>query len=1050
MPPRKFDFFEQIDSLVGGFAEEVSEAVDVDGAEKLTILEFIDKELDIGITLTDQQRTVLKSFYGLPLDPLEISILESWASEERTTWNWDDNHDKPSQMLILEAGRRSGKCARGDFLVPTREGLKYGWEFAHPELARERPEALLQGQPLQSQQALAQSLGLTPETWYPLSQTISTEAGHQAQATQLFAKGTTATRRITTRCGYEIEATPEHRIKVMDIDGQVNWRYLRDIRPGDQVCLNRSTHLFPQEEVEVSSLVPALSPNSRPFQSFPTTLNADWGYLLGLLVANGSWTRPGSIEITLHRQDVPHYIEALGKCGIAPGLRQDKRRQNTFSLSFHSVQLRSFLDSLGWKRESTPSTKLTPWVIRRSPQHVQASYITGLFDGDGCAECKGKSVTMSTASLSLARETQLLLLNFGIVCHLSHKTINGRVYQMLRLRGRRSVVAFIQAGGFRLPRKRQLVLDNLARTTKEGGDTEALPHQGRWLRRVRDFLSDWGQGPRQSGASPRMQLRAIVGNSVKLGSQEEFSSTRLEALLAFLYDQVLDPSLIRHFERLQTLDYAYDPVISVEESTAYCLDLSVPGPETYVSQGFTNHNTQSASIIAAYELYCLARLPNPHAVYGIAYSTPIAILVMATTADQGKDTIFGAIAGVLQNCRYFQRLIDRKELLIGKEMIEIPGKRLVIKPGNSKSASQVGYTIKCLIMDEVARFRDADGESNALEIWSNVGIGSVTFGQHAIRVAISSAWYEGDAIQKLYESCGRMPGMMGFRLRSWDMNPLHASRDNPVVMSEYATDPMKAALEFEGLRSSSAGSFMNSFTVDKAVRGLSTILASPITHHAQGINVAAVELIKIRPDHRNLLCHLDPSISGDTYGGALAHGEWQDGELLVVVDGLLAWEPTPGKEVSITNVYDTVLDIHRKLGLRQVTADHHGAAAETLQRLKQRGVNTKRTFFSASLQLAMFEYLRRLMTEDRLILPKDSFWTATLIRELKQLVLIRGRKIDHPRGGSKDIADCVAALAWEIGRLGVMEQGTAGSRPVRRFSTHTAARTPRGQLPRTV
>jgi len=438
-----------------------------------------------------------------------------------------------------------------------------------------------------------------------------------------------------------------------------------------------------------------------------------------------------------------------------------------------------------------------------------------------------------------------------------------------------------------------------------------------------------------------------------------------------------------------------------------------------------------ASIIAAYEFYRLARLPCPQAHYGIALSTKIAILVMATTAEQGKDTIFGAVAGAIQNCRYFQRLIERKEVLVGKEQIEYPAKRLHIRPGNSKSASQVGYTIKCLIMDEVARFRDADGASNALEIWSNVGIGSAPFGHEALRVAISSAWYEGDAIQRLYEACGRMPGMLGFRLRSWDLNPVYAARDNPVIAAEYATDPIRAALEFEGLRSSGEGSFLSGNLVDRATRGQATIQARPSS--ANGLST--VSLDRLDSTQRGLYVHLDPSISTDTYAAALAHGEYQDGRLVVVIDGLLGWEPGPGREVSITNVCETLFELHRRVQLKQVSSDHYGTSLETLQRLSQAGIAVKRIFFSAGLQLSMYEYLRRLLSEDRLILPCNSWWTPTLVRELKHLILVRGRRVDHPRGGSKDFADAVAALAWEIGRKGITNQ-VSGSPRMQRFDTH--------------
>ena len=64
----------------------------------------------------------------------------------------------------------------------------------------------------------------------------------------------------------------------------------------------------------------------------------------------------------------------------------------------------------------------------------------------------------------------------------------------------------------------------------------------------------------------------------------------------------------------------------------------------------------------------------------------------------------------------------------------------------------------------------------------------------------------------------------------------------------------------------------------------------------------------------------------------------------------------------------------------------------------------------------MYELLRQLIHQKRLILPGDNYWVGVLIRELSRVQLIRGSKIDHPPGAneSKDLADAVAAVAWQL------------------------------------
>ena len=175
-------------------------------------------------------------------------------------------------------------------------------------------------------------------------------------------------------------------------------------------------------------------------------------------------------------------------------------------------------------------------------------------------------------------------------------------------------------------------------------------------------------------------------------------------------------------------------------------------------------------------------------------------------------------------------------------------------------------------MDEVARFKDINGESNAEELWSNIGVSGVTFGDHAKRIAVSSAWAEGDAIQKLWLTSKREQSWVGFRLRSWDLNPEGAARDNPVIASEYSLNYDKAALEFEGIRplGNDTRFFLEhevnqSFNFDGCLK-------------AEQDSLPDEELIRLtvkRIERSNVYTamHLDPAFARDAYALAFGHSE---------------------------------------------------------------------------------------------------------------------------------------------------------------------------------
>lgn len=1019
------------DNMFATLANNVASLIDGDTGSELNIIEFIKHEVNLGIDLTDQQKLVLKLVYGLPLSDQELSILEYWHALNKTTWN-PGSEPSELQTLILEAGRRSGKCKNIlNSCIFMENGLTYGYELI-PGSAEmgisNNIELYTSDQGLLELSRSLEILGLKKETWISIDEIVAIEGRNKtAEAKNLYIKGVEKTLKFRTECGYNLEATPEHRIKVLDVEGNIVWRYLADLKVDDYICIHRAANLFPTQEVHVEEIVVNI-PQTKVTEDLelPTWLTTDWGYLLGLAVANGSWTKRAGLELTFHKQDEMNYIKAVNLCG----LRNNPvyyPSMNGARINISSRPLRLFLENLGYNSDSKPKTKKTPWSIRRAPKSVVAAYLSGLFDGDGSVEKGGKSITLSTASYTLANETQLLLLNFGIVSRVKEKIVKGKSYYILSLRGQKSVRKFIEEIGFRLDRKQNLVVENLNKVGRDGGDTERIPYQTKWLQRLRDCIPSnigkqpgsvknladrggWESQVNKTSRNLRQEFRSIVGNSLKTGTKENFSYYRMEDMLTYAEEHCSDAEAIEHFKYLAECNYFFDPVVSIENSEAFCIDLTVPGYEQYVANGMTNHNTVLASLICTYEFYQLTKLRNPQSRYGISTNTPISILVLATTADQAKRTIYRNIVGVIKNSPYFKNLIDRNLVFVGKEEIAYEEKLLYLQSGNSKSGAQVGGTLKCLVMDEVSRFTDADGDSNALTLWSNLGISCSPFKDQAKRIAISSAWYDGDAIEQLYLAAGKDPTALGLRMKSWEMNPIIAARDNPVVQSAYALDPIRAATEFEGIRPAYADAFLNADQIDKAFTLKDCIQAK--THIEAGLVYLDIVNIESAPGVESYI-HVDPGITKDAYALAVGHAETIDKKLHIFIDSLLLWQPTFEADVAISNVGEVIKVISKSRYIAKVTADHYNSV-ETIQRLRQEGIRSEIVYFSNKQQLLMYDNLRQLLHEGRISIAKTSQWASIAIRELKQVQLINGRKIDHPRDGSKDLADAIAAVAYVL------------------------------------
>ncbi|MEW6752167.1 MAG: SpoVR family protein [Candidatus Latescibacterota bacterium] len=131
---------------------------------------------------------------------------------------------------------------------------------------------------------------------------------------------------------------------------------------------------------------------------------------------------------------------------LKPRKVQDGRR---WRVHLYSLQLIAFLHYLGLRHGPCARQKAVPEVILRSPASVVAAFLSAYFDGDGHAGRTG--VILSTFSEAIARVTQLILLNFGVLSSRRRQRDGG---WRLHLAGNAARV-FGERVGFGLERKQR-------------------------------------------------------------------------------------------------------------------------------------------------------------------------------------------------------------------------------------------------------------------------------------------------------------------------------------------------------------------------------------------------------------------------------------------------------------------------------------------------------------------------------------------------------------------------------------------------------------------
>ncbi|HSE96813.1 MAG TPA: LAGLIDADG family homing endonuclease, partial [Blastocatellia bacterium] len=231
-------------------------------------------------------------------------------------------------------------------------------------------------------------------------------------ATHLYNGGETATLRITTRQGFSVEATPEHPLLALSEAGSLEWRRADELEPGFFVALQRGQKMFGRA-VEVDFKYQPRSPNDH--SSKPVVLNQldeELASVMGVLTGDGCLTWRNRILLTSSDEEI---VESFRRLAGRFGLHTFRNGgAHPYDYIIASSQLYQLFEHLGMSVEGARN-KSIPRSILAAPRNIVASFLRGLFDADGTVEKRDGLVSLSSVSEKLIRQTQIVLLNFGII-----------------------------------------------------------------------------------------------------------------------------------------------------------------------------------------------------------------------------------------------------------------------------------------------------------------------------------------------------------------------------------------------------------------------------------------------------------------------------------------------------------------------------------------------------------------------------------------------------------------------------------------------------------
>lgn len=413
--------------------------------------------------------------------------------------------------------------------------------------------------------------------------------------------------------------------------------------------------------------------------------------------------------------------------------------------------------------------------------------------------------------------------------------------------------------------------------------------------------------------------------------------------------------------------------------------------------GMRAGKTTLSSCFAAYELYKLLVLGKPNKYYGMPTGQDIHIINVATSATQALDTVFSQVESRIENSDWFMRQEFKKKK--GEYRFKTNDCDIVVRSEHSNSSSLAGKTAKCVILDELARFTEGtSGASDAEIIYDTLNRTTQTFGDEGKMITISSPMVKDDLLMQLLRTGRNDDDVLTIHKPTWEANP-NITKES--LKREFKRNPEGAQRDFGAEPPASKEPYF------KERERIERVIDESIPTPEYEYHVPDLE-----PIEEPVFLAGDPALKNDAFGIAMAYINTQknkvdeDGTEVSYIEVPLAhcFEPRgyENAEIDAGRVVNYITNLIETHNVRMFITDIWNYP-EALQKIKNRGIPVEQNH----VQKAEYDTLKEKIYTEMIRMPQSK---AT--EELKKLELKGGKRVDHPKNGSKDVADAVANAVY--------------------------------------
>ena len=361
---------------------------------------------------------------------------------------------------------------------------------------------------------------------------------------------------LTTKRGYTISGKNNHGVMCLDESGMSTiFKDVEDIKEGDYVAVQLGSDMFPTE--------------------CGSSMSVDDSYFYGLVVGDGFFRRgTGSdyVNITSADESTRDFLREYSRSKNLNLSELRSKESNCWNLRLCSNDfVLKFFE--GWEKNSATKKDIPKSILRTTKENA-SNFLSGYFDADGTVGMD--RVEVATSSKKLAKQTQIMLANFGILSKIQKEEARGSIVicgvstvgresYKVRITGSKYIKRFSEEIGFRLPEK---------------------------VKKLKKLVN--------SLDGVRMNMDAIPSSGLYLSSRYKFPETlsknmgkdRINKTLDKYSDRISKEDASR-LRELSESDISWERVDKIKNiGNVETIDIEVEGEHCYVSNSIISSNSK--------------------------------------------------------------------------------------------------------------------------------------------------------------------------------------------------------------------------------------------------------------------------------------------------------------------------------------------------------------------------------------------------------------------------------------------------------------------------